>query len=358
VAAPENKLDDDLQELVEPTDQVAEEQLSIGRRLTDWKTILSFGFAVAVLAVVILKGGIDPVALWSRIRRVNVVLFLAAFLVYYATFPIRGFRWKILLKNAYPHQHSEAVDSMSVRGLSEILYISWFVNCIVPAKLGDLYRAYLVKLWKHISWTKTVGTIMAERIMDILVLSLLMAATGVIVFHNKLGRVSVILLMGVGLALLGIAALVLMKMLSQHIRRRLPARFVDRYIAFEEGTLQSFRRLPLLLGLTLSIWLLEGARIQFVFSSLGVPIPGSSIPFAPMLFFALAMAVLTTVPFTPGGLGLVEVGLGSLMIYLGLPKADTAAALLMDRVLSYYSVAFFGFLVYLLSKRTHFRHPV
>ena len=28
---------------------------------------------------------------------------------------------------------------------TEILFMSWFVNCLVPAKLGDLYRAYLLR---------------------------------------------------------------------------------------------------------------------------------------------------------------------------------------------------------------------
>jgi uncharacterized protein (TIRG00374 family) len=77
-----------------------------------------------------------------------------------------------------------------------------------------------------------------------------------------------------------------------------------------------------------------------------------------VLFFALATAVLTTIPFTPGGLGLVEAGLVGMMIYIGVPKVDAAAVVLVDRILSYYSVAFFGFVVYLLSKRSHFRHPV
>jgi uncharacterized protein (TIRG00374 family) len=102
-------------------------------------------------------------------------------------------RWKVLLENAYRETHSDAVDQMTVRGLSEIIFISWFVNCVVPAKLGDLYRAYLAKLWVHISFTKTIGTVVAERIVDILVLGFLMAATGFIVFHNKLGGVSTIL---------------------------------------------------------------------------------------------------------------------------------------------------------------------
>jgi uncharacterized protein (TIRG00374 family) len=77
-----------------------------------------------------------------------------------------------------------------------------------------------------------------------------------------------------------------------------------------------------------------------------------------MLFLALGTAVLTTIPFTPGGLGLVEAGLLSLMIFLGVPKEAAAAVVVVDRILSYWSIAFFGFLVYLLSKRSHFRHPV
>lgn len=356
VAAPKTNIEQP-EEWVEPSDLQAEEELSIGRRLESWKTIASFGLAFGVIAVVVVKGGIDPASLWQRLRTLNIFLFGAAFLVYYTTFPLRGARWKVLLQNAYSRTHSETVDSMSVRGLSEIVYISWFVNCVIPAKLGDLYRAYLVKLWKHVSWSKTVGTVLAERLIDILILSLLLAGTGFIVFHSKLGHISIILLFGVGLAVAGIIGLLLMKTLSGWLSRVLPERIVHKYRAFEEGTLQSFRRIPLLIALTAVIWLLEGARLQLVFASLGLNNHLSTIPFAPLLFLALGTAVLTTVPFTPGGLGLVEIGLGSLMIYLGMPKEDAVAVVVVDRLLSYYSVAFFGFLVYLLSKRSHFRHP-
>ncbi len=352
-------IDDEPQSgLAEPTEGEAEQELSIGSRVGNWKTLLSFAFALVVFAVAIVKGGFDPHAIWDRVKHLNIWIFLSAFVVYYATFPIRGYRWKVLLQNAYRGTHAQAVDDMSVRGLTEIIYISWFVNCVVPAKLGDLYRAYLAKLWAHISWTKTIGTVLAERIIDILVLGLFMAATGFVVFHDKLGGVSKILLLGVALAIVGIAMLIVMKAFSERIRRIVPLRFQERYIAFEEGALQSFRRIPLLLGLTMAIWLMEGSRFQLVFTSLGITTHISTIPFAPVLFFALGTAVLTTIPFTPGGLGLVEAGLIGMMIYLGIPKVDAAAVVLVDRILSYYSVAFFGFIVYLLSKRSHFRHPV
>ncbi|MGH2443301.1 MAG: lysylphosphatidylglycerol synthase transmembrane domain-containing protein, partial [Chloroflexota bacterium] len=156
----------------------------------------------------------------------------------------------------------------------------------------------------------------------------------------------------------GVTILVLMKTMSARIRGWIPERFADKYVAFEEGTLHSFRRVPLLLALTVVIWGLEGSRLQLVFSSLGLQIHTTAIPYVPMLFLALGTAVLTTIPFTPGGLGVVEAAMLSLMIYLGVPKEAAAAVVVVDRILSYWSIAFFGFIVYLVSKRSHFRNPV
>lgn len=357
MAATEFNIDEQPEELLEQSDQQTEKALSIGSRLGNWKTILSFAFAIAVMAFAVIKGGIDPVTLWARIRTINLALFAGAFVVYYLTFPLRGYRWKVLLQNAYKGSDTRAVDSMSVRGLTEIVYISWFVNCVVPAKLGDLYRAYLAKLWVHISWVKTMGTILAERIIDILVLCVMLATTGFIIFHDRLAHVGIILILGVGLAIAGIAVLVVMKTMSDQIRRLVPGRFLERYVAFEEGSLQSFRRMPWIFVITVLVWSMEGGRLQFVFLSLGIQSHVTSVPFVPMLFFALGTAVLTTIPFTPGGLGLVEVGLLSLMVYSGIPKGEAAAVVVVDRVLSYYSVAVIGAVVYFLSKRSHFRHP-
>lgn len=344
----------------EPTEQHAEQDLAIGRRFLDWKSLASFGVALLVLAFAIKQAKVDPSAVWARAKTLNVALYFGAFLVYYLTFPIRGYRWKVLLENAYSRTKSEAVADMHVAGLTEILYISWFVNCVVPAKLGDLYRAYLAKIWVHVSGSKMIGTIVAERIIDVLVLSAMLAGSAFIMFHNRLGHVSTILLLGMGLSVIGVLGLVGMKTFSSHIRELLgrnsrTVRFQEKYIAFEEGTLDSFRRLPLLLGLTVVIWLCEGGRIQLVFASLGLQTHQFSVPFVPMLFFALATAVLTTVPFTPGGLGLVEAGLIGIMIYFGIPTQDATVVVLFDRVLSYLSVAVIGFLVYLVSKRSHFR---
>jgi uncharacterized protein (TIRG00374 family) len=62
---------------------------------------------------------------------------------------------------------------VKVKDGTEILFLSWLVNCIVPAKLGDLYRAYLLKLNSPVSATKTLGTVFMERILDLIAIAAL-----------------------------------------------------------------------------------------------------------------------------------------------------------------------------------------
>ena len=55
---------------------------------------------------------------------------------------------------------SRWVGELDINGLVEIIYLSWFVNCIVPAKLGDAYRSYLLKRNSNVAFSSTIGTIL------------------------------------------------------------------------------------------------------------------------------------------------------------------------------------------------------
>jgi len=338
-----------------------ESQLSLGSRLGSWRTVASFGLALLILGLVVflgIKHGLSPQEVASKLSRANWWFVLAGFVVYYLSFPLRGFRWKLLLEGAYRDSHDDRIADMHLSGLTQIIFISWFVNCVVPAKLGDLYRAYLAKLWQHISWVKTVGTVVAERIVDLLVLAFLLSASGLIAFHAKLGSIKIILILALALAVVGIALLASIRRLGPNIRKLIPNRFHARYQALEDGLVQSLtlKRLPVVVGATIPIWLLEGLRIQFVFLALNVSMSGiTPVPYLPFLFFALGNAVLTTIPATPGGLGIAQSGMATVMILLGVSKSNATAVVILDSLLSYWSIAIVGFVVYLLSKRSHFR---
>jgi hypothetical protein len=66
-----------------------------------------------------------------------------------------------------------------------------------------------------------------------------------------------------------------------------------------------------------------------------------------VLFVALVNAVLTTVPITPGGLGVVEPGIVGLLA-LSLSQSSAVSTAVLDRSISYVSIVLFGALAFTL----------
>ncbi|HIC94988.1 MAG TPA: hypothetical protein EYP09_12210, partial [Anaerolineae bacterium] len=75
-------------------------EISLGRRLLNLQTLISFAIAFAVLYFLLTKVDIDLQQTARVLRGINLPLYLLAFLAYYLTFPLRGWRWRILLLNA------------------------------------------------------------------------------------------------------------------------------------------------------------------------------------------------------------------------------------------------------------------
>ena len=69
---------------------------------------------------------------------------------------------------------------------TEIIFLSWLVNCVVPAKLGDVYRAYLLKINSTASLSRTFGTVFIERILDLFAIAILGLAAGYWSFRSGL----------------------------------------------------------------------------------------------------------------------------------------------------------------------------
>src|SRR5207245_2616323 len=269
---------------------------SLSKRFFNLRTLLSFALGFAVLAFLFARVQIDVGAILDWVRQANPALLLLAFIAFYATFPIRALRWRRLLDNVELYTHEEGGRRQGIPALAEIIFLGWFANCIVPAKLGDAYRAYLLKLNASVSFSTTIGTIFAERIIDVVVLFLLMlAATGLSFGRAVPGEVLVLMQIGFGLVVLVVIGLVGMRPLRPVVERLLPARLHAQYGRFEHGTLNSFRGIPALVALTGLAWAGEVARLYLVTLSLGLGGIAQSV----IVFVALAAALMTTLPLTP-----------------------------------------------------------
>lgn len=363
---------------------------SLWRRLASPRTILSFGLAAALVWWTLRRQ--DPAELataGAMLRAAQPAWFVAALAVYYASFPLRALRWRILLGNAGEPAHHVP----PLRDLVEIIYLSWFVNTLVPAKLGDVYRGWLYgrasreaaaggaaappgevdgdRLAGGGGWSRGMGTIVAERALDLIVLVVLMVTAGLLTYGSvvaasthggvaacfrhglaagDLGCVLAELFVagGVGIVAL-VGGLVAFARFGVHVERLIPRRFARlgaAYTTFARGLVLSFGRFGPLLALSAGAWLCEGAAFWCVSRALGVALP---VPL--VLFFSLLQAFLTAIPATPGALGFEGILKGAIELK-GFAAGPAIALTVLYRAISYLSLLVGGLVVFTLSRKT------
>src|SRR5215208_3644748 len=172
----------------------------------------------------------QPRTLISLILPIVLLLLFAAFAVFYLGCPLRGLRWAVLVR--------QSGYQLKVRDSVEIIFLSWLVNCLVPAKLGDVYRAYLLKINSSVSLSRTFGTVFIERILDLFAIVTLGLAAGFVSFRSGLpGDVQIVFAIGVVFVLLLAGGLLTMRNFGRRIITRLPLpnKVIEFYDRFEEG---------------------------------------------------------------------------------------------------------------------------
>jgi uncharacterized protein (TIRG00374 family) len=329
--------------------KVADESLP-DRRVFRPRNVVSLLLALVVLFLMYRELlGLDWREVWASIRGANAGLFALAFAVFYCSFPLRALRWKTLLNNVgYGRADGNPLPSAS--GLTGIMYLAWFVNCLTVARLGDVYRGYLLKKRAGVSFAVTLGTVLAERLLDLAVLAAMIGAGALVIFHGSLpAELTQALVAGLIFSGIGVVGLLSMRRFREVIRgaveRVLPKRAHVYYARLEHGIVDSFRRLPALVAYSVIGWLLEGTTLYLTAAAVGAPVPVASA-----LVVALAASLLTTVPFTPGGLGFTEAGMVLLLGWLGLDTSTASAVTLLFRVINYWSIVVLGFVLYVFSR--------
>jgi len=333
-------------------DDLSEGAVPLTRRLRDRRTQASIIVPVVVMVLfAIALPGFELDVLIGNVLSADPVWLLAAFVIYYIGFPLRGYRWSLLLRGIGA--------KVGVRDSTEIIFVSWLVNSVVPAKLGEVYRAWLLKVNFPVSLSATFGTIFIERIFDIFAIVILGLGAAFWSFRTGLDdNVRTIMFVGILVVVAMAVALFTMRNFGRRLMERLPLpdKAFDLYERFEEGVFSVDRRtLPMVAVLTVLIWTTEALRLLFVVEALGFDI---SLGISGAFFVALVASLLTAVPFTPAGLGIVEAGIVGLLtvVYQADPN-EAAAIALVDRAISVLSVIVLGFIAYLLSPKTKGGRP-
>ncbi|MGB0680874.1 MAG: lysylphosphatidylglycerol synthase transmembrane domain-containing protein, partial [Polyangiales bacterium] len=291
-----------------------------------------------VLAVLVLAGlsiYADVQALTRSLGQIHPVAVFWALLLATCNYVLRYGRWHLylqLLQVQVPHR------------TNALIFTAGFVMSITPGKLGEVFKALLLREHAAVPVSRTAPLVLAERLTDLLALVLLLA-WGCTVFPWGLS------LAGAGAAMVGVALFacayrpvgILLLRLVQHLP--VLRRAGDNLHAAYEALHLCLRWRPLLLALVLStaawfceclaLWVLVEDLIPTHFSLAGAVFGYA----APTLAGALALM--------PGGLGVTEASMTLVLQRLSAghlsPSAATVVTLLVRLVTLWWAVLLGGF---------------
>ncbi len=305
------------------------------RRLL-WIAVL----AVATIGVLLVLGDL-PTTL-GTIKRADWQLVGLAMLVHYSGFGVRGHRWQLLLR--------AAGYRLSYRRVISVLLGGWFVSALLPARLGEVFRMAALRLPQRkddiaVPVADSLSTIILERALDMIALLSLGALFGYLALGAALPRwitTSYLITIGI-LAALAIGVLVAPGALSW-IASLSANRLWATLVAFAQEIVVSLRSLPAHPRIALVtvlesgyIWLCDALVLWLVLIAVGV-----HLSFGSASFVALTVDITAAVPLTPGGMGQIEAAYSALLALIAVAPAGIAAAVLLTRIITYWSFLLFS----------------
>lgn len=118
---------------------------------------------LAALFLYIAFKGVDVDEVFKIVSQSSLIWIFIFIVVQLSAHYIRALRWKVIV-------HSVKPDA-SIKNLFGALMVGYGVNCVVP-RLGEVTRAVLVGKWENLSRPSMFGTVILERVIDIIFLGI------------------------------------------------------------------------------------------------------------------------------------------------------------------------------------------
>jgi uncharacterized protein (TIRG00374 family) len=258
------------------------------------------GILVSVLFVYLAVRDVDLSEFLRALGTTQFGWLLAATPIYLCSFPVRALRWRRILLDQ---------KVLSFREVMVPTVIGHMANNILPARTGEIYRAHFLGSQARMSRSGVMGSIVAERIFDVLMLVSLLLL--LFILYPKIpfiGGVASVF----GLVFLALATGALIYSLTadrlhravDKVLRVLPQNFVEFISRQLKSFLLGIRGISTVRGglevvaYTALIWALETCAVALVVISFGVKLPLSGY----LLVYVLA-ALGTMLPSGPAYVG-------------------------------------------------------
>lgn len=293
-----------------------------GPALWGWPTFLSIAVAMVILAAA--ASFLDLRAIWREIAACDKQAVIIGALAHYGTYFFRGLRWRRCLV------HLPVTAGNSRFGLLVFFYN--FVDNLVPAKLGDVYGAHLARINFGIRRSAAMGSIVFMRMIDSWVVLVLASLASWILFSASLPPSVVWSLIGGGIIAVGVTSVLLAVFyIKKAIPGWLPQKIQSIIQSFNTGMWPRPKEMLPIAILTLIIWALETLWVFCLTLAFGL-----RMGIAEIVFLTMIPLLATAFPFTPSGVGVVEITLYSCLRVVGVSTPIAGSLTVVNRFLDYW----------------------
>lgn len=301
-----------------------EKEVERAQRRRRSRAQLYIGAFTSILCVWWVVHSVEGEEIFARVSNVRADYLVLAVLITICSYLVRAWRWPYYFGSNAPSY------STSLR----CLIVGFFMNNVLPARIGELVRAHLGGVATAQSRSKVLATIAGERLADGLTISLFFAVlfslgrtnaapgaaaplyyVALLFLAASLGVVAVIVLRGALTARLERFARIMPGHLSGYTIVR-----VRRFIEGLEPMLRPRTCMIISLG-SLLVWSIELMAYCCVAHAFNHP-----LNLAELSLFLAAVNFSSLIPAAPGGIGVIEAFATAALVRIGIDR-ETALAM-------------------------------
>jgi uncharacterized protein (TIRG00374 family) len=305
------------------------------------KRKLLIGSAVSAVFLFLALRDIEWAVLWEVLKRTRLLPLIPALIFTMLGHYARAYRWKLLLR---------PVKTIRTGSLFSATMIGYMANNLLPARLGEIVRAFVIGKVENISRSASMATIVFERLVDMSSLIVVLMITMFKVSGPDWMRKASVSIFVANLLLF--AAVFLIERYREQSSRfvgrlasRLPPRAQSKVLHVTDsfvsglGAVRDARMLVPIVLTSVIVWGSALLGMYFVLEALEMSVPAMAS--LALLVFASLGAMI---PSAPAYLGTLQYACILALAIYGVGKSEALAYSLLYHATQFFPVTIIGFM--------------
>jgi uncharacterized membrane protein YbhN (UPF0104 family) len=266
------------------------------------------GAAIGTTLLFLAFQNVDIKDFWIGARSANFAWIFAGMALYAITILLRVERWRRLIR---------PTQDISYAAVAQALVVGYSVNNLLPARLGEVFRADYISRRNSLARSAALGTIAIERLIDglIVVAVFIVGLASVnIDSHQAWSSLTTVAVLA-GLGLFGVTLLIV-GTIRWHARLPVGLTWLGARLAILARSITSIAIFDLkpVFALSLVIWLIEAHVVDCMMRAFGV-----TLGWAALCVVLGAVSLSTLLPSAPGYVGSLQIAFVTALSAFELP---------------------------------------